>query len=130
LKKGPSRDPSSAFAYYFVDSNIDKKSEEYLRISERARTAMAKWGDPMHPGLCTAFAAEDVWMLSQMEETYYMPAKVQCKNQYMTNNIKLEMGFSHGDLFLSLLFTALLVSAHKGYDVTFQYQTRCNGPLR
>jgi hypothetical protein len=76
-KKGPTRDPSVAFAYYFIAADVDKKSEEYLRISEPARKAMAECGDPMHPSLCFVFAAEDVWMLCQMGPTYYVPAKVK-----------------------------------------------------
>ncbi|CAB9499776.1 expressed unknown protein [Seminavis robusta] len=75
LKKAPTQDLSVAFAYHFKQGDIDKKSKDYLRISEKARRDMKVYGDPLHPSICLVFAAEDIWMLHHMESIYYIPEK-------------------------------------------------------
>ena len=76
LKKAPQRHLSTCHAYYFSLSDLIKTSPEYKRISESGRKAMAVYGDPYHPILCAIFAPEDARMLHEMEQVYYMPAKV------------------------------------------------------
>ena len=55
---------------------MDKKSVDYQRISEKAQKVMAAYGDPFHPAFCCLFAPEDLVILNQVEQVYYIPAKV------------------------------------------------------